>query len=445
MSEQVKAISYKKLFRFFFPLAATPIMIGLTHSIINAALARLPFPEESIAVFTVVKGIVMIISSPTLMSLQLVVTYVDDRDSYKQIIRFTWAVGGILFSLLMLLAYTPLGEWIFRNMIGLTADNQISFAYAALRIACFLPLVQVLRNTHQGIAIAVRKTNFFVPGIVLRLIIISLFLWYAVRTRLVLGVVAGSLTWVTGIGIEGFFILGSLIYYFNNLDLAIEKMPKRNKDNPVLAEIVKFFIPLGLMISLGAFLQPIIQSGIARSNLATQSLAAYGVAWGLIATISGPIGMLHQLSLVYTEGTGDINWKPVMNFSLLTGLVLLLIISVIALSPLGNWLLIDVIGVSDEIARIAQRVLLAFALFPLIRSFRESYWGLLMNRRTTSLIGIAKIVNIVVVASTIFFGILKLSVQPAVFGALAFTLGEGVESILIWYYAVKYPERNVSR
>jgi len=436
MSEQnnnAKPISYKKLFGFFLPLAATPVMIGLTHSIINAALARLPYPEESIAVFTVVKSMVMIISAPTMMSLQLVVTYVEDCFSYKLIKRFVWIVGLILFASLLLPAYTPLGELILRNLIGLKTDHQIAFAYTALRIAAFLPLVQVLRNTQQGLAISLNRTRLLLPGIVLRIVSISIFLWYTVRTQMFTGIFAGNLSWVLGIGIEGLFITGYLIYSYNGIGQAVKQIPEQNKTKPVIREITGFFLPLGFMISLTAFVQPVIQSGIARGELPTTSLAAYGVSWGLVSMICGPLHLLHQISLNHTSGPEDNNWRSVFITSLLTGLAISLFILFISLSPVGCWLLKNIIGVSEEIALIARKVILAFSLFPLIRSFREIYWGLLMRRRRTGLIAVAKTVNIVVVILSIYLGIFYLSIQPAVFGALAFTIGEAVETFLIWY------------
>src|SRR6056297_915849 len=97
MSEHtLKEVTYLQLIKFFTPLAVLPIMISLTHIIINSTLARLPLPELSIAIFTVVKGITNIVNSPTIMSRQLIVSMVDDRSSYRQARKFLWVMTAAL-------------------------------------------------------------------------------------------------------------------------------------------------------------------------------------------------------------------------------------------------------------------------------------------------------------------------------------------------------------
>ena len=68
MSENIKRkiseIKYQELIKFFLPLAVMPIIIGVSHNAVNASLARLPFPEITLAVYAVSKSITNIIKSP---------------------------------------------------------------------------------------------------------------------------------------------------------------------------------------------------------------------------------------------------------------------------------------------------------------------------------------------------------------------------------------------
>lgn len=434
-------ITYRQLLSFFLPLAVTPMMIGSTHTIINAALARLPYPDISLAVFTVVKSFSHIIRAPILMSRQVFISLVEDSESLQITRKIIWAMGFVIFAVLILLGYTPLGGWFLRNVIGIKGARQIAYGYYALKITCFLPLVELLRNNNQGIAIALKRTNLVIPGIILRLSVISIFLWWTVRSQAVLGVIAGSLSWVVGIGLEGLFIVLALSYYYGSPAQAAEKMPPSGHTNLDAAVVFKFFIPLGMMMVLTKFLQPLIQSGIARTASPTQSLAAYGVAWTLVFLLIGPLRMLNQCTLVFTEGINDPSWDRILKFGLMTGLVISGLVLLIAVTSPGFWLLHQVIAVSEPIAHIAQKTMLAMVLFPLIRSFRESYWGILMKHRYTGVIGVAKGANIIVVASSLLLGLLTLNIEAAVIGAMAFTMGEGIESLIIWRYAVKNSNR----
>lgn|SRR5690554_101127 len=185
------------------------------------------------------------------------------------------------------------------------------------------------------------------------------------------------------------------------------------------------------MIFLTAFIQPVIQSYIARGNNPTQSLAAYGVAWGLISVMVGPLYLLHQISLVYIGKLNDTNWKVIFKFSISIGVIISSFICIGTVTPLGPWLLDEVMSVPKETGIIIRRVMMAFALYPAIRSLREVYWGYLMHVQRTTVIGLFKFLNLLLVMKIMF---LVSSINSAVLGALAFTIGEGVETFLIYLY-----------
>src|SRR6056297_2714985 len=200
--QAIKKVTYRQLINFFTPLAVLPVMISLTHTVINSALARMPLPELSIAIFTVVKSIVSIINSPTMMSRHLIVSMVNDKSNYKVARKFLWVMTFILSLVLLLLGITPVGEWIFKNIIGLES-SEISLASFALLILVFLPLTVTLRNTYQGIVTALKRTEINLPGVIIRLLAICIFLWWVVKSNILSGVIAGSLAWVVGIALEG--------------------------------------------------------------------------------------------------------------------------------------------------------------------------------------------------------------------------------------------------
>ncbi|MFP4198918.1 MAG: hypothetical protein ACOCW0_01790 [Halanaerobium sp.] len=437
MQIKKKKITYKQLFLFFLPLAITPTIIGTSHSIIDAALARLPQAELSIAVFSIVKAFTGVIKGPVYMSRQVTASLVNDRDSYFTAMKFLAFLTLIILSILLIIAFTPIGGWIFRNIIGLKGEDEIRFAYIALRITAFLPIVEYLRNSAQGVVISLEKTRLILPGIILRLLFISTLLWWTVNTQAILGITAGSITWLTGIGIEAVFITATLFYLYKSPAQAAELIPNKNESRLNYKELFKFFLPLAVMMSFAAMIPPIIQSGLARSFSPTQSLAAFGVSLGLLFVITGSLSMLHNVSIVYGDHHGDQNWSYIIRFCLAVGIVLSIIILMIAVTPVGFWAFNTVIGVSVEITNIAQNIMLVFVLIPLIRAVRESYWGLLMTERNTKIIGAAKLANIIAVVFSLLPALLIKSIHPAVLGAAAYTFGEAVETAVISFQAVK--------
>jgi hypothetical protein len=154
--------------------------------------------------------------------------------------------------------------------------------------------------------------------------------------------------------------------------------------------------------------------------------------------------MLHQLSLVYTDRIGDPNWGKIKVFSIVAGLIVSVVMITVALTPIGYFILHRIIAVSKQVADLAQQTILAFSLYPLIRAFREAYWGILMRQRSTSLIAGAKIANLIIVSTTVLISLsifsLSATIPAAVIGAIAFTLGELIETIYIWYKVVNDSE-----
>ncbi len=200
------------------------------------------------------------------------------------------------------------------------------------------------------------------------------------------------------------------------------------------------------MMSLAALIQPTIQSGITRGDSPTLSLAAYGVAWYILYLMTGNLTNLSQCSLVYTENIGDNNWKVVFRFALLIGGLVSIMVFIFAISSFGYWIIRNLLGVSAEVTNLIRKTLAAFTIYPIIRALREVYWGVLMGQQKTKIIGIFKGVNVVVVIVFIIIGIRFLPLNASIIGAFAFTIGEAIETLLVWRYSIsKIVISNISR
>ena len=437
IKNKIEEIKYIQLFKFFLPLAVMPLIIGISHNAINASLARLPFPEITLAVYAVAKSITNIIKSPIHMSRQAVTSLVDDHRSFKFVSRFIFSLAVLYFLIIAALGYTPVGAFVFKNIIGLKNPQEIKFAYQALSIMAFIPLVESTRNIMQGLAISLKKTNLITPGVIVRIISISLILLWVTINQAVAGVTAASSVWLIGITIEMIFITFALCYTFGSFGGVLESLPNNVSKRVNLKSIIKFFIPIAIMAFLARFVQPVVQSGIVRSSIGTHDLAAYGVSWTLIMIFVGPLDQLHQCSLVYARELNHKNWQRVLRFSLAVGTIVSFILAILAFTQLGDFILIKLISVSPAIAAVVKKVIFAFILFPIIRAFRETFWGIMMQRQTTNIIAVAKIVGLVFVVLVFLILALTLEINAAIIAALALTAGEAADALTISLFIIK--------
>jgi Na+-driven multidrug efflux pump len=432
--KEPREIKYQELINFFLPLAVMPIIIGIAHNAVNASLARLPFPEITLAVFAVSKSLTNNLKSPIHMARQTVTSLVDDHHSFKLVSSFLLSLGFLFFLIIAGLGYTSLGEIIFKRVIGLKDPQEIKFAYQALKIMAFIPLVETFRNMMQGLAISLKKTNLITPGVIVRIISISLILIWVTTEQVVGGMIAASGVWVIGITIEMIFVTLALRHSFGSFKAVIDSLPKNVSKKVNLKRIIKFFIPIAIMSFLTRFVQPVVQSGIVRTSIGPLDLAAYGVSWTLVLIFVGPLDMLHQCSLVYAHELNHRNWSKIKNFALTAGIIVSLILVILAFTQIGDFILLNIISVSPTIAELVQKVIAAFILFPIIRAYRETFWGVLMQRQTTNIIAAAKIVGLIFVIFVFLILAVALEINTAIIAALALTAGEAADALTISYF-----------
>ncbi len=427
---------------FFAPLAVTPILISSTHTITNIALARLPDPVLSLAVFAVVKGFMNAVKASGMISDHISLSLIDDRDSYIVATRFIWSLCLVLFALVSIVAFTPVGGYLLSGVLGLRDPRAVEFGYRVFRITVFLPFVEILRNSNRGLLIAREKTYLVSISTVARVVLISGFAVWAISSQRMIGVDAASIIWVGGIGVEGLVVLISVFVAFGSPMRAASLIPTRNKRALTTRGVWMFFSPLAVMITLHAAFQPVLQTAIAWSpSDSTVALAAYGVAWGLVLNVVAPLQMLHNCPVVFSAVPGSPNWKKVRRFCAFVGFSSAAALFVFSASPAGLWVLREVIGVSNDIAVESRAALVAFSVFPALWGVREAYWGALLHTQRTSVIGGGKMLNMaaVVLCLLFFFGPAARvnPLSPAVTGVIALTIGEACETFFVYRRAVR--------
>jgi hypothetical protein len=140
---------------------------------------------------------------------------------------------------------------------------------------------------------------------------------------------------------------------------------------------------------------------------------------------------MRQVSLIF--GTSEEKIQYLKKFTLGVGVTLTLIIGVLALTPIGNWGLINIIGVSESIASASRSVMMILILLPIIISYSEYYMGLLMRLKSTKSLSIAKIINL----GFAIFSVIGLSIIApqlgAAIGAIGLIFGYTAEMIYVRY------------
>jgi hypothetical protein len=458
-------ISISQQLKFFIPLAMTSILVVITHSLFNAALARLPTPEIYISAFAVAKSFMHLAESPMMMMNQTVATLVEDKESYYRVRKFFIIVGIFAVLTLAVIVLTGTARWIFKSIMGLEGKT-LDEAVTILKVLIVFPGVVTLRGFLQGISIKLRVTPLLTLSTVVRIIFTGLIVLYIKQLTEVIppGIMAG-LMFLSAAFVETVVMyLGSKLSIGNipdNLDLikkssaVMQKtqggkdgcQDKCNEKGSQTGEsenshdnveglsnraILYFFAPLVITAFIKNLAMPIINTGLGRTHSPELAISAYAVAWGLGTIVTSPLNMFHQVPLNFFEDDGDVNIKQIRKLAIYLGIILTVVIAFISFTEIGYCILKNIIGATHEISVLAVDVLKIMVILPLIIAIREFYWGILMKKRMTKYIGGGKTANLMVLVLSITVMTVINPSNPAIIGIVGMICCESTEAVYLY-------------
>lgn len=187
---------------------------------------------------------------------------------------------------------------------------------------------------------------------------------------------------------------------------------------------------------MAASAKPFINAGLARGSSATLALAAYSVAWSLGWIIVNPVQNIHQVTVVFgRQPGGDRHVRRfALGYSTLSSVALL----AIGFSPLGRFILINWIGVSEALLAPTLVNLQMMSALPMIIGWLEYVTGSLLLAKSTRIIGLGKVANLVGTMLAVMLAVATSGWWSMVIGPLsqiAGSLAEGAVLTTAWMHA----------
>jgi len=187
-----------------------------------------------------------------------------------------------------------------------------------------------------------------------------------------------------------------------------------------------FWGPLALTWLMMAFEQPILIAFIARLSDAKLNLAAFGIAGSFAMIIEAPIIMLMSASTALV--TGRNSYRKLKHFTDILNAGITGVQIIILIPPVFNFIVIGLMGVPEEVARLAHIALIIFLPWAASIGYRRFYQGILIRNNLTRRVTYGTIVRLSVIVVT---GLLLFSagVSGAYVGAGAMSLAVLSEAI----------------
>ena len=151
--------------RFYVPLAMTPLVTLVILPVGTAAVSRMPDPLPSLAVWPVVNAVVFVLQALGLALNEVVVALLDEPNARPPLRRFTVLLALGATGVLALLSLTPLADAWFRGVAGLS-PALAAMGAGALWLALPIPAMRVLQSWYQGLLVNARRTRAIPEAVV---------------------------------------------------------------------------------------------------------------------------------------------------------------------------------------------------------------------------------------------------------------------------------------
>jgi progressive ankylosis protein len=191
-------LTYKFIYSFYYPLALTSL-IGLgVQPLVTFFVGQSRMALESLAVLPVITSFVFIFRSLGLSYQEVVIALMGrSRETYPVLRKFAIILGGTLTLLLSLIAFTPLSDFWFSVVSGLT-ENLTEFSKLPLMLMAVFPALTVLVSLQRAILVNGNNTRPITYGTGLEFVIIIVVLFLCINIFSLVGAVAAAAAFVLG-------------------------------------------------------------------------------------------------------------------------------------------------------------------------------------------------------------------------------------------------------
>lgn len=161
-------LSQRAIWQFHAPLAATTLLTLLAQPLTAAALARLPAPVATLAVWPVVSIVLLVMRGWGLALQEITVSQAKNPDARPALARFALLVGIITSLVTVVLAFSPLLDLYLGRVLHLPADLW-GYAHVGVGVGVFLPLITALGSHTGGLLVAGGQTQYRYRGMAINL------------------------------------------------------------------------------------------------------------------------------------------------------------------------------------------------------------------------------------------------------------------------------------
>ena len=412
--QSANRLTNKQVFKTWLPLVASWLLMSIELPTINAIVARLANPEINLAAYGgVVFPIALIIEAPVIMLLAASTALSRDWASYQKLKKYTLWMGGLLAGLHILVAVTPIYDFIVNVVLG-APQAVVEPARMGLLLLSPWTIGIAYRRFQQGAMIRFGHSHMVSETTLVRLVTVSIVLTVGMFLKTIPGASLAGLAQGLGVSFEAIFA-GLRI---RSVRSEIRATPPAPKDL-TLKRFASFYLPLALTSTLWLLWQPLISGTVSRMPQPIESLAIWSVVTGLLFVFRSP-GMAYNEAVVALLERAR-SFPVLRKFARLASLATLGLALGIVLTPISRLWFTYIANLDAELVPVAMTALAIGVPLTAISIYISFFQGVIVNKEKTGPVAEAVVVFLVVMIAILLAGVLTEAFKGVFVAAVAYT------------------------
>ena len=380
---------FRDIFAFWLPVALSGQLITLSQPVINAGIGRAPDRDVALPAYLLALHFVVLTQAVVLPGLNVATALVRDKRSLAAVRRVLLSLGFVSAAVDVLFALTPLGPWLFRDVMGQRDPRIIEGACTAVLWLAPSGIGVAARGALQGAALARRSSGRLAAATLLRLGVIFACACVGSQALGLRGEVAGALAVSVGVWTE----TAALWWQARRTTGGGDVLPDVASGPRVDAGLVlRFAAPLIFGHFAWTLQRPLINAALGSLPDREAAVAAFGVLHSITLFASAPLWAFQSTAIVF--GGTKAGLLAVARFATLVSIGVAAVTAAAIEIGGSERLLVVLFDLDGRTLMLAAGAFLFVALDPLVHGLRSVASGVLIGARRTLASGLASCVKV---------------------------------------------------
>lgn len=419
------ALTPKRILTFWYPLAASWLMMSIEGPFLAAIIARLPDPKYNLAAYGVAFSFALIVESPIIMLLSTSTALCKDSDTYYKLRRFTIILNSSITAIMLVVLMPPVFHQLAEHLIELP-HNVAQLTHTGLILLLPWPAAIGFRRFYQGILIRQGLTRRVAYGTMVRLISMS-----TAATVLHFFKIPGAYVGAASLGIgvtceaigTRFMAQKALKELLHTSPLPLSPgAAKVPTEKPITYRFIsRFYYPLALMNILSMGVYPMVTFFMGRSRNSLESLAVLPVVNSLLF-IFRSFGLSYTEVVIAQLSENKNYYISLRNFAIFMAAAVSGGLVLVAFTPLNEIWFHQVSGLSLELAGYTYLPVRLLIFLPALTVWINFQRAILVTVNNTLPISLATFVEVGTVVGVLYVTINRLDFVGVIAAACAYVI-----------------------